>query len=1072
MGVQLILYPQVYDGYYSWTAYGNNSTGTATNPITNNGGSTTGPGPVQTPIQATQILGNSSLSGQAFGAAVTIPTGSPGIYANNLQALINQPAPVGKWRLSNTNNLVGNEPELTVGKLYLTTAPTESTSIAYTTVTGLQAGNAYRVLVDIESGPVGKLKIGNNGPGTWQEQVKMNGTPNARQLGGPNGVENNGTSWINARTGMTIGDPLVAAITEPARFYINFTATGPVEVLQLNFLATNASSTPLIIQNISLVSSPTAPGNVGQVTTNATAGGNNVPATAAAAFGGWNFDTAQQTFLDDGQVILDLYKDESIPLNLSADDFTSVDEKIASYSKSFMIPATKHNNKIFSFYFDVTRSQDHDIFMFNPFCKTKAKIKDDTVLVFEGWMKLINVQEKDGQISYNINVFSEPTTFCDYLKASTIGQLDFDELGHDYNAQNIEDSWDETLGIELSNPLPVGSYAGAPGATRTNVMKYPFINWTGAFELTSLTNFAINQPENVFRPVLNCKYLIDKFFEATPYTYDSAFLNSAYFSKLFMDFNFGGESGSLSSTFSMNNDQLVGSVSSGTANPGPWITFVMPSIQLDNPAGTAWAHYDQLTGIIKIPSSNSYLMGTGQVRFKKTHFNTRGEWRLQHKVFNTGVTHTRRQAGITWNNTINQWSLFPLEGCWTEQNSPAIIDPVAEPKSAQCAAGYQANSWTYEACDVNDEFWYEFRKTSGNGEFTISTNEDVGTANWTPESWKEIFNNAEKNTQTFLITGGTATTNFLMQGLRGQMSQYDFWAGIKKMFNLVTIADKQTEGNFIIEPYADIFLDNPKSKILDWTNKLDASSIKQEPLNKLPQKTIFTYIKDPSDYRLKVYTNAVAPPPGEMGGYLYGMKTYAAGQQFFSLLAGTKKIECKPFAPTIAAPLSMLWPDFIISHIYKANDDATEFSAFDNKPRILYDNGLQQMPPGIDYSVSFTFGFATQTYATYGQMTHLSTVPTSGATIDLNFGECPLVNPVGSGGLSTNGLFNTYWKPYYDAIYNPDCRVVKFKALLTPKDINEMEFWDTVLIKNREYKINKIQYSAGLLASVELILIP
>jgi hypothetical protein len=43
---------------------------------------------------------------------------------------------------------------------------------------------------------------------------------------------------------------------------------------------------------------------------------------------------------------------------------------------------------------------------------------------------------------------------------------------------------------------------------------------------------------------------------------------------------------------------------------------------------------------------------------------------------------------------------------------------------------------------------------------------------------------------------------------------------------------------------------------------------------------------------------------------------------------------------------------------------------------------------------------------------------------------------------------------------------------LSPADINEWNFWDTILIKNRVYRVNKIKYNSGLLASVELILIP
>jgi hypothetical protein len=43
---------------------------------------------------------------------------------------------------------------------------------------------------------------------------------------------------------------------------------------------------------------------------------------------------------------------------------------------------------------------------------------------------------------------------------------------------------------------------------------------------------------------------------------------------------------------------------------------------------------------------------------------------------------------------------------------------------------------------------------------------------------------------------------------------------------------------------------------------------------------------------------------------------------------------------------------------------------------------------------------------------------------------------------------------------------------LDPGDINEFNFYDTILVKNRVYRVNKIQYNSGLLATVELILIP
>jgi hypothetical protein len=59
--------------------------------------------------------------------------------------------------------------------------------------------------------------------------------------------------------------------------------------------------------------------------------------------------------LSDGQVILDLYEDEDLPLTLSVDNFKNVAEKVQSYSKAFNLPATKRNNKIFNQIFEITR---------------------------------------------------------------------------------------------------------------------------------------------------------------------------------------------------------------------------------------------------------------------------------------------------------------------------------------------------------------------------------------------------------------------------------------------------------------------------------------------------------------------------------------------------------------------------------------------------------------------------------------------------------------------------------------------------------------------------------------------
>ena len=107
----------------------------------------------------------------------------------------------------------------------------------------------------------------------------------------------------------------------------------------------------------------------------------------------------------DGQVICDIYEEEDIPLSLSIDNFKNVAEKVQSYSKDFNLPATKRNNKIFTHLFDVTRIQD--TFSFNPYVKTQCILKQDGYDIFQGFLRLIDIVDKEGEISYSVNLYSE-----------------------------------------------------------------------------------------------------------------------------------------------------------------------------------------------------------------------------------------------------------------------------------------------------------------------------------------------------------------------------------------------------------------------------------------------------------------------------------------------------------------------------------------------------------------------------------------------------------------------------------------------------------------------------------------
>ena len=304
------------------------------------------------------------------------------------------------------------------------------------------------------------------------------------------------------------------------------------------------------------------------------------------------------------------------------------------------------------------------------------------------------------------------------------------------------------------------------------------------------------------------------------------------------------------------------------------------------------------------------------------------------------------------------------------------------------------------------------------------------------------------------------TTEVILQTLRGELGQWDFLKGLITMFNLVTLVDENNPNNIIIEPYSDVFINNT-AKPLQWTDKIDVSEMKLEPLTDLTKKTIFKFSEDEDDFAFTNYKNQV-------GGHLYGSKKYDAGSEF-NILDDEDEIIAEPFAATVVKPLASQFSSFITPALYSYNSEDDTSEGFDNSPRIMYNNGIKNS--GTTYYIppqNGVVGSAAET--NYLQFSHLSDIPTIASSRDFHFGECQLLTGVGNA--TANNLFNLYWLPYYSELYNPNTRTMTIKVNLSPADINTFKFNDTVMIKNRVFRVNKIDYKPNDLATVEFILIP
>ena len=240
--------------------------------------------------------------------------------------------------------------------------------------------------------------------------------------------------------------------------------------------------------------------------------------------------------------------------------------------------------------------------------------------------------------------------------------------------------------------------------------------------------------------------------------------------------------------------------------------------------------------------------------------------------------------------------------------------------------------------------------------------------------------------------------------------------------------------------------------------------MKLTPLTDLNKKTIFKFVEDDDDYAFNNYKNLV-------GGHLYGSKKFNAGNEF-NILDGEDEIVAEPFAATVVKPLMSQFPDFIVPAIYAMGEDGVS-EGFENSPRIMYNNGQKTLSSNT-FSVPAQNGSPANASAnTFLQFSHLTSLPPGAIATnrrDFHFGECQLMPGVGVA--TPNNLFGLYWLPYYSELYNPNTRTMTLKVNLSPADINTFKFNDRVFIKNRVFRVNKIDYKPNDLATVEFILIP
>tara|TARA_R110002074_G_scaffold87328_3_gene192779 strand:+ start:426 stop:2534 length:2109 start_codon:yes stop_codon:yes gene_type:complete len=150
---------------------------------------------------------------------------------------------------------------------------------------------------------------------------------------------------------------------------------------------------------------------------------------------------------------LDLFSDEAVSLTQTIQNVKQVDKIFTSFSKTFSVPASSNNNKIFKHYYNFNITGGYDARL-----KKAGRIELNTIPFKSGLIKLEGVSLKNNLAhSYRITFFGNTVELPDILGDDKLGSLPFSEAKYNltYDAATIKTKLEIATGAnaEIITPL-------------------------------------------------------------------------------------------------------------------------------------------------------------------------------------------------------------------------------------------------------------------------------------------------------------------------------------------------------------------------------------------------------------------------------------------------------------------------------------------------------------------------------------------------------------------------------------------------------------------------------------------
>ena len=138
-----------------------------------------------------------------------------------------------------------------------------------------------------------------------------------------------------------------------------------------------------------------------------------------------------QLFIENNR--MDLFNDESVTITQTIKNVRDIQKVFTSFSKTFSLPASKNNNKIFKHYYNSDISGG-----FDGRVKKSSRIEINNIPFKTGKIKLEGVDLKNNKAhTYRITFFGDIVDLKDKLSEKKLSDLDLNAYNIDYDYSNI-----------------------------------------------------------------------------------------------------------------------------------------------------------------------------------------------------------------------------------------------------------------------------------------------------------------------------------------------------------------------------------------------------------------------------------------------------------------------------------------------------------------------------------------------------------------------------------------------------------------------------------------------------------